>query len=136
MFGNCIHPSIYHFPADCFRIWIIKCLYIEQTLCHKGFSDIVHSVYPGMYLFMFLTECFPKDFLGEYNDIMVLSDLAKSGLESGAWIDGYNNQNKDTKKKPLRKIRVCYFFRAVYHSKNHVIPNLGIAVILKGISKL
>ena len=30
-----------------------------------------------------------------------------------------------TKKKTLslRKIRVCYFFRAVNHSKNHVIPH-------------
>ena len=28
-------------------------------------------------------------------DIMVLSDLAKGGLESGVWIDEYNNQNKD-----------------------------------------
>ena len=28
---------------------------------------------------------------------MVLSDLAKSGLESGAWIDGYNYQNKGKK---------------------------------------
>ena len=26
---------------------------------------------------------------------MVLSDPAKSGLESGAWIDGYDSQNKD-----------------------------------------
>ena len=26
---------------------------------------------------------------------MVLSDLAKGGLESGVWIDEYNYQNKD-----------------------------------------
>ena len=26
----------------------------------------------------------------------VLSDPAKSGLENGAWIDGYDYQNKDT----------------------------------------
>ena len=26
----------------------------------------------------------------------VLSDPAKSSFESNAWIDGYNNQNKDT----------------------------------------
>ena len=30
-------------------------------------------------------------------DIMVLSDLAKGGLESGVWIDEYNYQNKDKK---------------------------------------
>ena len=26
---------------------------------------------------------------------MVLSDPAKSGLESGAWVDGYDFKNKD-----------------------------------------
>ena len=26
---------------------------------------------------------------------MVLSDPAKSGLESGAWVDGYDFENKD-----------------------------------------
>ena len=30
-------------------------------------------------------------------DIMVLSDLAKGGLESGVWIDEHNFQNKDKK---------------------------------------
>ena len=35
-----------------------------------------------------------------------------------------------TKKLPLRKIRVCYFFRAVHHSKTHVIPQPVIAAIL------
>ena len=45
-------------------------------------------------------------------------------------------RTKTQKTLPLRKIRVCYFFRAVYHSKNHEIPNLGIAVILKVILKL
>ena len=31
---------------------------------------------------------------------------------------------------PLRKIRVCYFFRAVYHNKTHVIPHpVGAAIL-------
>ena len=47
----------------------------------------------------------------------------------GGWIDEYDSQNKD-KTLPLRKIRVCYFFRAVYHSKNHVVPHRVIAAIL------
>ena len=48
----------------------------------------------------------------------------KSGLESGAWIDGYDYQNKDKKKNiTITKNKICYFFRAVYHSKNYVIPN-------------
>ena len=47
----------------------------------------------------------------------------------GAWIDGYDSPNKD-KKLPLQKIRVCYFFRAVYHSKKkHVIPHHVIGAI-------
>ena len=57
---------------------------------------------------------------------MVLSDLAKGGLESGAWVDGYDFENKD-KHFTITKIRVCYFFCAVYHSKNHVVPHPVIA---------
>ena len=60
---------------------------------------------------------------------MVSSDLAKSGPESACSIEGYESQNKD-KTIPLRKIRVCYFFHAVYRSKNHVIPHRVIAAIL------
>ena len=47
----------------------------------------------------------------------------------GAWMDGYDSQNKD-KTLPLRKIRDCYFFLAVYHSKNHVISHCVIGAIL------
>ena len=35
----------------------------------------------------------------------------------------------NTKTLPLRKVRVCYFFRALYHSKNHEIPHPVIADI-------
>ena len=49
----------------------------------------------------------------------------------GAWIDGYDSQNKDknitiTKNKSL----LFFFFRAVYQSKNHVNPRPVVAVIL------
>ena len=37
---------------------------------------------------------------------------------------------RKTKKITLQKIRVRYFFNAVYHSKKHVIPNPVIAAIL------
>ena len=40
-----------------------------------------------------------------------------------------------TKTLPLPKIRVCYFFRAVCHSKNHVISHPVIAAILDVILK-
>ena len=39
----------------------------------------------------------------------VLSDPAKSSLESGEWIDGYDYQNKDTHKKTLRKNKSVIF---------------------------
>ena len=52
----------------------------------------------------------------------VLSDSAKSGLESGAWIDGYDYQNKDTQTNITIIKKVCYFFSAVYHNKTNVIP--------------
>ena len=35
-----------------------------------------------------------------------------------------------TKTLPLRKIKVCYFFRVVYHSKKHASPHPVIAAIL------
>ena len=47
----------------------------------------------------------------------------------GAWIDGYDTQNK-TKTLPLRKLRVRYFFHAVFYKKTHVIPHPVIAAIL------
>ena len=61
---------------------------------------------------------------------IILSDPAKCDLEGGACTDGYDYQNKDKKTLPLRKIRVRYFFCAVYHSKTHVISFPVIAAIL------
>ena len=60
---------------------------------------------------------------------MALSDQAKSGLESGVWIDGYDYQNKDKKHYHSKKISPL-FFRAVHYSKNYVIPHHVIAAIL------
>ena len=59
---------------------------------------------------------------------MVLSDLAKSGLES-AWIDGYDSQNRD-KNITITKIKSLLFSHAVSYSNNHVIPHPVIAAIL------
>ena len=47
----------------------------------------------------------------------------------GAWIDGYDSQNKD-KNITIMKIKSLIFFHAVYYSKHHVIPHLVIAAIL------
>ena len=59
---------------------------------------------------------------------MVLSDLAKGGLESGVWIDEYNYQNKT--KKELYKKYESVFSSAVYHSKNYLVSHSVIAAIL------
>ena len=40
---------------------------------------------------------------------MILSDPAKSGLQSAAWIDGYDYQIKDKKERYHYEKRVCYF---------------------------
>ena len=62
--------------------------------------------------------------------LIILSDPAKSGPEGGAWIDGYDYLKK-TKHITITKNKSTLFsFRAVYHSKTHVISHPVIAVIL------
>ena len=83
----------------------------------------------------FLKEILCKvGFLWELYDIMVLSDPAKSGLESAWYMDTVPRTK--TKTLPLRKFRVCFFFHAVYYSKTNVIPHPVIAAILKVISHI
>ena len=57
-------------------------------------------------------------------DILVLSDLAKGGLEIGEC-----NYQKKTKCN-VTKSMCLLFFHAVYHSKKSVIPHSAIAAIL------
>ena len=47
----------------------------------------------------------------------------------GEWIGGYDSQNID-KNITITKNKSLLFFRAVYHSKNHVIPQPVITAIL------
>ena len=47
----------------------------------------------------------------------------------GAWIERYDSQNKD-KNITITKNKSLLFFRAVYYSKNDVIPHVVIAAIL------
>ena len=50
------------------------------------------------YTLAFISSSFGQNVYQSRNyDIMVLSDLAKGGLESGVWIDEYNYQNKNKK---------------------------------------
>ena len=48
-------------------------------------------------------------------DTMVLSDLAKDGLESGIWIDEYNYQNKDKNNITNMFPPFCYCCHLVCH---------------------
>ena len=62
---------------------------------------------------------------------MVLSDPAKK-WSGKCIVHGLMDMIPRTKTKtlPLRKLKACYFFHAVYYSKNHVIPHPVIAAIL------
>ena len=77
--------------------------------------SVISSV---QYTLHFFAECFLKEgtFYEKKYDNMVLSAPAKSGLESGAWFNVYDYQNKD---KNIPKIRVRYLF-VQYHRKNNV----------------
>ena len=72
-----------------------------------------------------------------YENNMILrfisSDPAKSGLGSGAWINGYDDQNKDTQKHNHYEKISLLFFSAVYQNKTHVIPYPAISAILDAI---
>ena len=50
-------------------------------------------------------------------------------VHGGAWIGGYDSQNKDTN-ITITKINSLLFFHTVYYSKNHVIPHPVFAAIL------
>ena len=107
-------------------------MYFDQILCHKVFSDIVRSVYPGIYHFIFEGMFSQSRTFYENTMILWYYQIRPKVVWKvhGAWIDGYDSQDKDTN-IPLRKIRVCYFFRAVYHSKKHMIPHPVIAAIFE-----
>ena len=59
--------------------------------------------------------------------ICLLSDPAKSGLKCGAWVVCLPEQRQNI---TITKNKSLLFFRAVYHSKNHVIPHPVIAAFL------
>ena len=69
---------------------------------------------------------------------MVLSDLAKSGLESAWCMDWWIQFPEQRKNITISKNKefVGFFFRAVYHTKNPVITHPAIAAILNVISNI
>ena len=96
-------------------------MYFEQARCHRVFGDIVRSAYPGIYHFIIFDRMFARSRNFYENNMIlrfVLSDPAKSGLESSAWIDGCDDQNKDTQKTlQLRKNKSVIFFSVVCDKK-------------------
>ena len=84
---------------------------------HNVFSYIVHSVYPGIYLFIFWTECFPK--------VEAMIVWYYQIYPKVVWKVVYGLMNTITKTKTknnITKSMSLLFYRAVYHSKNHLIP--------------
>ena len=90
------------------------------------FSVILSVQYTLAFIF-FLTECFPK--VWTFMRIIWYYGIIRSDQRwyMGLWIRLPEQRQKPL---PLRKIRVCYFFRAVHHSKTHVISHPVIAAIL------
>ena len=64
-------------------------------------------------------------------DIMVLSYLAKGGLEVVYGLMNTITNLKTKTKNNITKNMSLSFYRAVYHSENHVIPNSVIAAIFE-----
>ena len=91
--------------------WLKKGLYFDQTLCHKVFSDIVRSVYPVIHHFIF-EEMFSKS-RNFYESKMILRYYQiwpkVIWKVHGAWIDGYDSQNKD-KNITITKNKTLLFF--------------------------
>ena len=123
-FGYFVHSSIYHFSAEMVphidpkKVCTLNKHSDTKILCYHP------SSFPWHLSLLFLQNVSQSRNVYE-NNIILLSDPAKSGLVSGARIDGYDYQNEDKKIHCVR-----YFFRAVYYNKYHVIPRSVIAVIL------
>ena len=111
---------------------IPKGMYFEQTLCHRVWViPFIHYTLAFITLLSFDRMFAESMNFYENNMILIrfiLSDPAKSGLESGAWIDGHDIQKRQDKKKTektlaLRKNMSVILFSAVYQNKAHEIPH-------------
>ena len=83
----------------------------DQTLCHNVSSDVVHSVYPGIYNFIFEGMFSQSRNFYENNMILWYYQIRPKVVWKvhGAWIDGYDSQNKD-KHITITKIKSLLFF--------------------------
>ena len=96
-------------------------MYFEQALCHRVFGDILCSAYPVISLF--LDRMFAQSRIFYENNMIlrfVLSDPAKSSLESSAWIR--LPEQRHTKKHYHYEKISPLFFSVQCIIKTHVIP--------------
>ena len=80
---------------------ISKTLVSDLQLCPYAHTQPHRFSYMSVrYTLAFISSSLDRVFMQSRNyDIMVLSDLAKGGLESGVWIDEYNYQFENKSKK-------------------------------------
>ena len=80
---------------------ISKTLVSDLQLCPYAHTQPHRFSYMSVrYTLAFISSSLDRVFSQSRNyDIMVLSDLAKGGLESGVWIDEYNYQFENKNKK-------------------------------------
>ena len=116
LFVNFIHP-------DFFRILIQK-----RFVLVTKFSMILSVQYTLSFITSFFEEMFSQS-RNFYENNMIL--WYHQIWPKVVWKVHVRLMDRTkTKTIPLRKIRVCYFFHAVYRSKNHVVPHRVIAAIL------
>ena len=123
---NFIHPSSW-----LFCILIQNRFVLWSNTLSQSFQWFRQFSIPCHLSLHFSKKWFPK--VGIFMRIIWYYGIIRSGQTwSGkCMVRGLMDTIPRTKTKslPLRKIRVCYFFCAVYHSGNHVIPHPVIAAI-------
>ena len=116
-----------------FRILIQKRFVLWSNTLSQSFQWYRPFSIPCHLSLHFLKNCFPK--VGISMRIIWYYGIIKSGKRwfGKCMVHGLMDTVLRTKTKtlPLLNIRVCYFFCAVYHSKNHVISHPVIAAFLE-----
>ena len=127
-FVNFIHPSSWLF----FPILIQNvCSLIKLSV--TKFSVILSVQYTLSFITSFFEDMFSQSGnFYENNLILWYYQIRPKVVCKVQLVHGLMDTISRTKTKtePLRKLRVCYIFRAVYQSKNHLIPHPVIAAIL------
>ena len=115
--------KLYPSWSNCFFfcIMIKKRFVLWSNTLLQSFHLYCLFMYTRAFITSFFEESFPK--VGTFIRIIWHNGINRSGQKwSGEWYTDWwiRFQNKD-KNISIAKTRFCYFFCAVYHSKNHVI---------------